>query len=260
MATTTLSHKRLWNRRVLLHSLILTGLTLASLLVHRSALQIGFIADDFSFLTIDIQRIFSMSGNIYRPFGITLFFLANQWFGDNAATVLHILGIALHVINSYLLFRLAEALTNNIAISLFAAVVSLYNLNAIEPVYWLSALIFYLPLATLFLLTLLLAYHKFKSILVENRSADANPNWYLRVGIQIALLWLCNLMFHEAALVTPLIVGLMFYGGVFFPRPKFNLLRHFFLWLPSMLVAVAYGIIRIALHAPIIGPENRTTC
>ena len=248
MTDTTLSNKKLLDARLFRHTFILIGLVFTSFLIYTSALQVGFIGDDFVYLSLDTKGIFLMSSFIYRPLGLTLFSLAGQWFGDSAPIVLHILGITLHAINSYLLFRFARALTGNTPISLLTAVIWLFSMTAVESIYWLSALVFYLPMTSLIFLTLLLAYNRFKFILADRLTAQVSS--YLKSGTYIAVLWACSLMFHEIALVTPLVVVLMFYGSVFFPRSKVNLLMQFLLWLPTILVAAAYGIVRIALHAP----------
>lgn len=227
---------------------ILVGLIVTSFVAYRSALSVGFIGDDFVYLTLNIQSIFSMSGFIYRPFGLSLLSLTGHWFDDGAPIVLHSLGIALHAVNSYLLFRFVRDLTGNSLVSLMATVVWLCSMTAIETIYWLSASVFYLPMTCLVLGTLLLAHHRFNQLLTGKRVMSATS--FLKLGICLAVLWSCSLMFHEIALVTPLIVVLMFYTDVFFLRPKVSLLSQFLLWLPAMLVIIVYGIVRIAFRAP----------
>jgi hypothetical protein len=117
----------------------------------------------------------------------------------------------------------------------------------VEPIYWLSALVFYLPVSGLILLAMLLTHDKS----VQVADAKSGKSVMLRFSISIAILLAISLLFHEIALVIPVMVFLMIYGDVFYPRPRYDWAMHATLWLPTMLVLVAYAALRIILHAPI---------
>ena len=131
-----LSNKQPLGARLFHQVFILIGLAVISFLVYRSALQVGFIGDDFVYLTLDAQSIFSMSGFIYRPLGLSLFSLAGQRLDDKAPIFLHGLGIALHAINAYLLFRFVRALTGNSLFGLLATVIWLCNISSFAQIDW----------------------------------------------------------------------------------------------------------------------------
>ena len=158
MRRAVLSAKQLLGAGVLQQALILAVLLFAGFLFWKSALRIGFVGDDFNWLSLDMPRAFFLP-HPYRPLGHTLVYLAHQLFGDSAPLGLHILAVALHTINSYLLFRLGLALTENALVSLLAASIWLVSPTAVEPVGWIGALIFYLPMAFFLLVALLLASH-----------------------------------------------------------------------------------------------------
>lgn len=226
---------------------ILSGFILASALLYFTALGVGLIDDDFSFLNIRGLDMFFMSQSIYRPFGLVLFAASNNLAGDLAPSALHAVGIAAHALAAYLLYRLTYALTKRSILSLLAAVAWLCSPTAAEPVYWLSALVFYLPMTVVLLVAMLCAHRAFGPLCRDDPPAT---NSYLRLGVLLASLWALALLFHEQALVLPLLLGMLLYGGVFYPRPRIRVLPHSRLWMPMAVVAVLYGAIRVYLQAP----------
>lgn len=229
-------------------SAFLGAFILLGFLTYFSALNTGFIGDDFNFLPMKLGEIFSMDNSIYRPLGLTLYAASNDWFGDNAPFALHLVGIILHSFNAYFLFLIAKRIIKNTWISAVLAGIWLVSPTAVEPIYWLSALIFYLPMTALILAAVLLVFSWYGS---ENAdTVQESLGQTLKRGAIIALLWVVSLLFHEIAIVLPVLVALALYNNIFFPRPKLKVRSLVAFWGPIFAAGAAYGAVRLLLDAP----------
>lgn len=226
----------------------LFGFSILAFVLYSSAFQVGYIADDYNFLDLSLKDFFLMAQSIFRPLGLTLFSLSSKGFGGASPSFLHIVGILLHSFNAYLLVLLGKAFTKNLWIGLLTGVLFLAFPVTIEPLYWLSALIFYLPMTSLVLASLLFTFNRYEK-LDGNRPEEFKAE-YRKIGWWMAWTWALSLMFHEIALVLPVLVGLMIYSGTLFQRPKASLQEQIKFWLPSAAVFLIYMALRLALSAP----------
>lgn len=231
-------------------TLVLLAYLALSALIHYRVLHVGFIADDFGFLHVpSIPEAFSQRGGIYRPFGVSLFIAAATYFGANAPIALHTFGLILHAFNAYLLFRLILRLTKRSALALLVAGLWLVNPAAVEPLYWLSALIFYLPMVAVALLTmnLMCSYLEVKPSVIESGPNNRLLTLAFAMGLSTGI----ALLFHEIAIALPLLYALLVYFYYFSSkRRRGNAVSHLVLWAPTAAVTLLYLAVRVLTQAP----------
>jgi hypothetical protein len=236
-------HRR--NTAALRDAAILLILVALSVLLHHSAVGLGLVADDFNYLRPQTAReIFLTPGGNYRPLGRGILILAFQTLGELTPVFLHSAALLFHAVNAFLLFLLARELTRQNLVSLVASCLWLSSPSAIEPVYWLTASVFYLPMAGLVLGTMILIRRA-----TAARYGPPVLTWskQLAFSASIAACYALSLLFHEIAIITPAILAVMVYGGA---RRKLSLAEQAVLWSPTVLVMIGYAALRLILSTP----------
>ncbi len=223
-------------RDLLQASLLLLALLAINTVLHRTIFTIGLIADDYSFLLLDSKNVFAQTWGVFRPAGFGLFMAIRWLVGDNQVPyAVHLYALLLHAINCYFMFRITEAVTKRRWLGVAVAVLGLTSPFAVEPMFWLSASVFYLPMTTVILVVLLKTIH-------YATKGDIRPEstWRFSTGIAIATSF--ALAFHEISLSLPVIALLVMCSVGSWRRPIAEWRR---ILIPTTCVVITYAILRL---------------
>jgi len=226
---------------------LLAGLVL---LVFHNALFCFFTQDDFTWLRTatnfrgakDLLQCFIKYNGAanYRPLTQELFFFINyKLFGLNPVAF-HAAALAIHILNSFLVYAIIQKIGNNRLSSFAGAVFYGVNATLFISVYWVSA-VSESGMAT-FYLTSLLFFIRF----LQERSVTAYAVSFM--------MFIAALMSKESAIAIPPIMLLTF----LYLRPKLenkNIINSITMLLPFIVTVIIYLAIRMmTIGVPAEGP------
>lgn len=228
--------------------LFFVSFLLVTILENLPSFKVGYVSDDYQFLlmsqTIQSSNVFLVNigpnSQIFRPLGLLLFALISTQFGHLAIPAFHLIGILLQTVNGFLLFCLCQRMLQNTWIAAAVALAWLVNPASVEPLYWISALIFYLPVGSITLGTALVVLR-----FANRQEHEANHRlaWLSALGLALAL------MFHELGAILPVVAGVTWLAVLCRERRLSAARREWWVWVPSGLVLALYGGLRLLLHA-----------
>jgi hypothetical protein len=117
---------------------LLAAYVCAAFVLYRRSLSVGFLSDDWVLLEQAQAGDFAL-GALFRPLPMLVWW-ASSFAGLAHAASLHALNIAVHGLNSYLVYRLTRATGISLIWSLIAGLFFLTSPASVEPVVWISAL------------------------------------------------------------------------------------------------------------------------
>ena len=225
--------------------LVLLFFSIAGFLIYSGNITDYYLCDDFGALILTKKYMFYSGEGTFRPFNTFIFYLC-ELIAYEAPWFHHILNILVHILNAYLVFKIAEYLfkfhkkfnENSDTpdfIPVFAGLLFLISPVHTEAVVWISGI--YAASAAFFILLSFLFYLKFY---------DKQKKIFLFYSLTSYSL---SLLTYESGMILPLLILIfeLFYCTKAFHKINFKNISLFFL------ILTGYIIVRILYIGELFG-------
>lgn len=212
---------------------------LASFIIFYPSLFVFFTNDDFFFLNIaragkigEVFNFFSLAGGpegfgMYRPLTTQVFYFLSWRFFNLSPIPLHIISFLFFFAITYLIYKLVTELIKNEKIGLISAFLYAVSATHFGQLYYLAA--FQELGMTFFVLLSCFAFIKSKNLLS-------------------LIFFVLALMSKETAVVTPLLLGLIYFYQKFTKEKVISIKRFLIIISPFAFCLFAYLLIRATLY------------